>query len=68
MKKISIACDHGGLELKQDIINHYQGKYEFVDVGTYSLDSCDYPDFAFAACEKVRDKEVDFGIVICKRF
>ena len=66
MKKISIACDHGGLDLKQAIINHYQGKYEFVDVGTYSLDSCDYPDFAFAACEKVRDKEVDFGIVICK--
>ena len=66
MKKISIACDHGGLELKEAIIKHYQGKYEFVDVGTYSLDSCDYPDFAFAACEKVRDKEVDFGIVICK--
>lgn len=66
MKKVSIACDHGGLELKQAIIKHYKGKYEFIDVGTYSTDSCDYPIFAIAACEKVRDKEADFGIVICK--
>ena len=66
MKKISIANDHGGLELKQAIMKHFKGVYEFIDCGTYSLDSCDYPDFAFKACELVRDNKVDFGIVICK--
>ena len=66
MKKISIANDHGGLELKQAIMKHFKGEYEFVDCGTYSHDSCDYPDFAFKACELVRDNKVDFGIVICK--
>ena len=66
MKKISIANDHGGLELKQAIMKHFKGIYEFIDCGTYSLDSCDYPDFAIKAGELVRDKKVDFGIVICK--
>lgn len=66
MKKISIACDHGGLELKNAIIKHFKKEYEFIDCGTYSLLSCDYPDFAFKACELVRDNKVDFGIVICK--
>ena len=66
MKKISIANDHGGLELKQAIMKHFKKEYEFIDCGTYSLDSCDYPDFAIKAGELVRDKKVDFGIVICK--
>ena len=66
MKKIAIANDHGGLELKQAIMKHFKKTYEFVDCGTYSLDSCDYPDFAIKAGELVRDRKVDFGIVICK--
>ena len=66
MKKISIANDHGGLELKQAIIKHYKGVYEFVDCGTYTLESCDYPDFAIKAGELVAKGEVEFGIVICK--
>lgn len=66
MKKVSIACDHGGLDLKKAIIKHYKKVYEFVDCGTYSYDSCDYPDYAIKAAELVRDKEVDFGIVVCK--
>ena len=66
MKKIAIANDHGGLELKQSIMKHYKDVYEFVDCGTYTLDSCDYPDFAFKACEMVANSQVDFGIVICK--
>ena len=65
-KKISIACDHGGLELKNAIIKHFKRTYQFVDVGTYTNLSCDYPDYAIKACELVRDKQVDFGIVICK--
>lgn len=66
MKIVSIACDHGGFELKNAIIKHFKKNYEFIDCGTYSTLSCDYPDFAFKACELVRDKKVDFGIVICK--
>ena len=66
MKKISIACDHGGLILKNDLINALNKKYEFIDCGTYSLKPCDYPDFAFKAAKLVSENEVDFGIVICK--
>ena len=66
MKKISIACDHGGLELKNALISKLNKKYEFIDCGTYTLESCDYPDYAFKAAKLVSDKEVDFGIVICK--
>ena len=34
MKKVSIACDHGGLDLKNAIIKHYKNVYEFIDCGT----------------------------------
>lgn len=66
MLKIGIGCDHGGLKLKNDIMKHYQNVYEFIDVGTYNLDSCDYPDFAFKVGELVASEQVSFGIVICK--
>ena len=64
--KISIACDHGGYELKK-IVKEWlsNNNYEVIDFGTNSLDSCDYPDFGRPACEAVRDKAVDRGIVIC---
>ena len=64
MKKVSIACDHGGLQLKEAIMKHFNKVYEFIDCGTYSLSSCDYPDFAIKASELVGKGEVDFGIVI----
>lgn len=66
MKKIAIGCDHGGLDLKKQIINSFQSKYEFIDCGTYSYDSCDYPDFAIKTATLVSQNEVNFGIVICK--
>ena len=64
--KISIACDHGGYELKK-IIKEWltNNGHEVLDFGTNSLDSCDYPDFGRPAAEAVRDKKVDRGIVIC---
>ena len=65
MKKISIANDHGGLELKQAIMKHFKGEYEFVDCGTYSLDSCDYPDFAHPMALAVEEGKCDMGIAIC---
>lgn len=64
--KISIACDHGGLNLKKAVIKYLvDNGYEYVDYGTNTTDSCDYPDFALPAAEAVANKECDFGIVIC---
>ena len=64
--KIAIGCDHGALELKNALIPHLQKKgYEVKDFGTYSSDSCDYPDFAGAAAKAVASGECDRGIVLC---
>ena len=63
--KIAIGSDHGGFNLKEKIKAKFNKEYEFIDRGTYSLDSCDYPIFAKAVGEDVRDKNADFGIVIC---
>jgi len=64
--KIAIACDHGALELKNNMKTHLQGKgYEVVDFGTHTLDSCDYPDFAAPAAKAVAAGECEKGIVLC---
>ena len=64
--KISIACDHGGFELKENLKKWLiENNYEVADFGTNSLDSCDYPDFGRLAAEAVRDGIADMGIVIC---
>ena len=64
--KISIACDHGGYELKENLKEWLiENNNEVIDYGTYSLDSCDYPDFGRKAAEAVANKTVDRGIVIC---
>lgn len=64
---IYIACDHGGLELKQAIIDKLTSSgIGVTDMGTNSLDSVDYPDFGIAVAEKVAAGSLDKGIVICK--
>ncbi|MDE6105066.1 MAG: ribose 5-phosphate isomerase B [Clostridia bacterium] len=64
--KIALACDHGGLNLKKEIIKHLkENGYEYADFGTNSTDSCDYPDFALPAAEAVAKGECDKGIVVC---
>lgn len=64
--KIAIACDHGGLNLKKAVIAYVQKLgHEYKDFGTYSTDSCDYPDFALQAAEAVASGECERGIVIC---
>ena len=64
--KISMACDHGGLQLKNDV-KAYLIKlgHTVVDFGTDSLDSCDYPDFAKPAACAVASGECERGIVVC---
>ncbi len=64
--KISVACDHGGLNLKKALIAYLQKcGHEVQDFGTNSVDSCDYPDFAVQAAEAVASGACDRGIVVC---
>ena len=64
--KIAIGCDHGALELKNAMIAHLQAQgHELKDFGTYTRDSCDYPDFAAPAAKAVASGECEKGIVLC---
>lgn len=64
--KIALGADHGGFELKEEIKKHLEEKgFEIKDFGTYSTNSCDYPDYALPVAEAVAKKEFDFGILIC---
>lgn len=64
--KIAIACDHGGLKLKNAVIKYVEKLgHETKDFGTYTTDSCDYPDFAAAAAEAVASGEYERGILVC---
>ena len=66
MKKIIVACDHGGLELKNDIVKHLsENGVEAVDIGTYTSDSCNYPDYARALCSRIQSGEFELGILVC---
>ena len=64
--KISIGCDHGALALKNKMVAHLTKKgYDVKDCGTYTADSCDYPDFAAVAAKAVASGECEKGIVLC---
>lgn len=64
--KISLASDHGGLQLKNQIAIYLQQLgHEVVDFGTNSPDSCDYPDFAYPAAEAVASGVCERGILVC---
>ena len=64
--KIAIGCDHGALELKNALIPHLEQRgYQVKDFGTYTADSCDYPDFAGVAAKAVAAGECEKGIVLC---
>lgn len=64
--KIAVACDHGALNLKAAVIEYLKNNgYEYVDFGTHTADSCDYPDYALPAAEAVARGECDKGIVVC---
>ena len=64
--KIAIGCDHGALELKELLVNHLQkAGHEVKDFGTYTPDSCDYPDIVAPAARAVAAGEYDRGIVMC---
>lgn len=63
---IAIGCDHGGFNLKCAIMKKLDEMGEsYKDFGTYSTDSCDYPDIAKKACAAIISGECEKGILIC---
>ena len=66
MKKIALAADHAGYELKNHLVAYLTEKgYDCVNLGTDTADSVDYPVYANALCEKILSGECEKGIVIC---
>ena len=63
---IAIGSDHGGYELKQNVIKHLEERgISCQDMGCNSLDSCDYPVFGHAVAKAVAEGKCEKGIVIC---
>ena len=64
--QIAIGADHGGYEYKQQIIEFLKSNgYTVNDFGTYSNDSCDYPEFAKKVAHAVASGEYERGILVC---
>lgn len=64
--RIVIGSDHGGFSAKQDIIDFLrENNYTVEDYGTYTEESCDYPDIAHKVGKAVSEGQFDFGILIC---
>lgn len=64
--RIAIGSDHAGFELKSALRDwlHEQG-HEVIDVGTDTLDSCDYPVFGAAVGREVASGDVELGVAVC---
>lgn len=63
---IAIGSDHGGFELKKAVMAHLEKRgLEYKDFGTYTKDSCDYPEYGRAVAQAVASGEFERGIVIC---
>ncbi len=63
---VSIGNDHAGTEYKFAILEYLESKgIKFINHGTDSTDSADYPDFIHPVAKDVEFKKVDFGIIIC---
>ncbi len=66
MKKIGIACDHAGYEMKEFLVGYLDAMgYEVLDFGTHSPESVDYADFAHALARAVEQGEPKWGVALC---
>ena len=64
--KIAVGCDHGGFPLKDTVIESVKAAgHEVIDVGTFSADAVDFPDFTKKVGEKIQSGEAERGILIC---
>tara|TARA_B100001057_G_scaffold68229_1_gene61979 strand:- start:143 stop:580 length:438 start_codon:yes stop_codon:yes gene_type:complete len=65
-KKICIASDHAGFNLKENIKDHLINKYVSIfDLGPHEHKSVDYPDFAKKLANRIKAKKSDIGILVC---
>jgi len=66
VKPIALAADHAGFELKEKIAGYLKAKgFEVMDLGTHDEEPVDYPDFARAIGEALKQQKADRGILIC---
>ncbi|HBX90238.1 ribose 5-phosphate isomerase B [uncultured Alistipes sp.] len=66
MKKIGIACDHAGYEMKEFLVGYLSARgYEVLDFGTHSPESVDYADFAHPLAEAIESGELERGVGLC---
>ena len=64
--KIAVGCDHAGFPLKNVLIESVRAAgHEVIDVGTFSADAVDFPDFTKKVGEKIQSGEAERGIIIC---
>jgi RpiB/LacA/LacB family sugar-phosphate isomerase len=64
--KLAIGSDHAGLELKNTLAAHLRkAGHQLVDVGTFTADSVDYPDFAEKVGHAVLDGQAERGVLVC---
>jgi len=61
--KVAIACDHGGVALKEYLKDSVDA--EWLDLGTNSSDSVDYPDYGYKLAEAVKNGDAQYGVAIC---
>ena len=65
-KKIAIGADHAGFQIKEKLKETLDELgFEYEDVGTFSLESVDYPDFSQKVGEKIESGEAEKGILVC---
>lgn len=64
--KVAVGCDHAGFPLKDVVIEAVQAAgHEAIDVGTFSVEPVDFPDFTKKVGEKIQSGEAERGILIC---
>ncbi|MCC6598919.1 MAG: ribose 5-phosphate isomerase B [Alphaproteobacteria bacterium] len=63
-RKLVIAADHAGFDLKTAIIDHFSD-IEWLDLGTHGLQSVDYPDFGAALARSIEAGEAAQGVLVC---
>ncbi len=64
--KIALGGDHAGFEYKQKIIQYLKKKnFDIIDYGPNNNQSCDFPEFSHLVAAAVKEKKVDFGILVC---
>jgi ribose 5-phosphate isomerase B len=63
---VAIGCDHAGFAYKTQLVQWLTGQgLQVMDMGTYSADSVDYPDYAHPTAQAVESGEAAFGILLC---